>query len=444
MRSVWFGRRFRKSINSLSLFALLFCYVFAFYIGPLSVSLLIAVPLYITIYFSRTYRTAFLFVISTSLIRRVAKVWLFLVFLSFLYPILFSTLDYSFFRVIGAQGLHLVAALPVFAYLKEKRLTIKEVETMFVCIFVIQTIIQLIVVSNDYLGNLILSFNRYDPDKVAGIGSNIRGKALSAATTYHLTLAYGIAFIVYIKAILSEKVSLWNIIIGILLFVGIFFAGRSGFVGCLIGALGFLFYRETGGIRYKLRSVFKIIFLLAVSVITILLLIAVYSPDYYFFLEKNVFAYAFEFFYSFEESGEFETASTNDLLGMWDSDFDPMELLLGSGHYTGEDGSYYMHVDPGILRHLLFMGAMGYLVLVFYQLTLLPFWLMKKKAKYYSICIFIFILLLDFKGCTLGTNKFIFAITLLISFIELYLGETDNTSEDKNYKELCPLPQILS
>lgn len=409
----------------ISLFTLLFCYVFAFYLGPLSVSLLIAVPLYVIICINRQYKKAFFFVISTSLVRNVAKVWFLLVFLSFLYPVLFGTFDYSFFRVIGAQGLHLAAALPFLAYLKKEQFTVDEVDSMFVYIFVAQTIIQLIVVSNDSLGNLILSFNHFDPDKVAGPGANIRGKALSAATTYHLTLAYGIAFIVYVKAFICKQISWYNILIGIILFVGIFFAGRSGFVGCLIGALGYLFYQGSGSIVRKLKNVFKILSLLLVSVITALTLISVYSPEYYHFLEKDVFTYAFEFLYSFEESGEFKTASTNDLLGMWDSDFNPMELLLGSGHYTGEDGAYYMHVDPGILRHLLFMGCIGYVVLVLYQLTLLPFMLMKNRARFFSICIFIFIILLDFKGATLGTNKFIFSITLLISYAELYLHKNE-------------------
>lgn len=409
------------SVRYISLFCLLFCYVFAFYLGPLSVSLLIAVPLYVIICINRQYKKAFFFVISTSLVRRVAKVWFFLVFLSLLYPILFGTLDYSFFRVIGTQGLHLAAALPVFAYLKKNQFTVDEVESVFVYIFVAQTIIQLIVVSNDSLGNLILSFNRYDPDRVVGLGSNIRGKALSAATTYHLTLAYGIAFIVYIKVFICNHISLFNILIGILLFVGIFFAGRSGFVGCLIGALGYLFFRGSGSVVRKLKNIVKILLWLFISVTVVLVLISVYSPEYYHFLEKDVFAYAFEFLYSFGESGEFETASTNDLLGMWDTDFNPMELLLGSGHYTGEDGAYYMHVDPGILRHLLFMGCIGYMVLILYQLTLLPFMLMENKAKFFSICIFIFIFLLDFKGATLGTNKFVFSITLLISYVELYL-----------------------
>lgn len=79
-----------------------------------------------------------------------------------------------------------------------------------------------------------------------GAGSNIRGKALSAATTYHLSLVYGVGFIIYIKEFLSQKISLLNILIGILIFVGIFFTGRTGFVGVIIGLIAFGLSKEIG------------------------------------------------------------------------------------------------------------------------------------------------------------------------------------------------------
>ena len=83
------------------------------------------------------------------------------------------------------------------------------------------------------LGELILYFNKFDTKAVQGIGSNIRGKALSAATTYHLSLVYGVAFIIYIKEFLCKKISIKYVLIGLFVFVGIFFAGRTGFVGVL-------------------------------------------------------------------------------------------------------------------------------------------------------------------------------------------------------------------
>lgn len=417
--------------NKIRLFFILFLYVFAFYIGPFSVSLLIAIPLYIKATVNKSFLKNIIFVLSTFYIKKIAKILYLLIFVSLLFPIIFQTYDYSFFRTISMQAIHLVAAIPVLAYLVHKNYSVSDIESYFVFIFVAQTIIQLIVVSNETLGNLILFFNHFDPDEVLGIGSGIRGKALSAATTYHLTIAYGISFIIYIKHFISNKVSLKNIIIGILIFVGIFFAGRSGFVGCLIGAMGYMIYNKNNTFLNKLKQIFKIIAILIISLVTIICIIYYYAPEYYAFFESNVIAYAFEFLYSYDSSGSVETASTNRLLEMWDNDFNYIEFFFGSGKYSNPDGTYYMHVDPGILRHLLFMGILGYGLLIVYQLYLLPFWRMKSISKFYCICILIFVFVMDLKGVTVGLNKFVFSISLLLSFSELYLKNDTDLIENK-------------
>ncbi len=398
-------------MRNLLLFVLLFCYTFAFYIGGISISLLMAVPLYGYSVINKRYKHDLLTVFNNHYIKRVFKGWWILTTLSLFFPILFLTFDLSFFRVVIMQFFHLLAAIPVFAYLKNKRYTNEQVLTIFVGIFVLQTIIQCIVVSNETLGELILYFNHFQPEKVLGAGSMIRGKALSAATTYHLSLIYGVGFIVYIKEFLSQKISLLNILIGVLVFVGIFFAGRTGFVGVIIGLIAFGLSKEIGIFRK-----IKFVCLLLLLLVAIVVLLSIAMPEFYLFLEEQVFPYAFEFIYSMDKSGQMETASTNHLQEMWHRDFNYNEFLIGSGKYSNEDGSYYMLVDPGVLRHLLFMGIVGYLFLIVYQLILLPFWKMNEKTRFYYGLIFAYFFIMDFKGCTIGVNKFAFAVSLLLSF----------------------------
>ena len=115
-----------------------------------------------------------------------------------------------------------------------------------------------------------------------------------------------------------------------------------------------------------------------------------------------------------------ETASTNHLMRMWQEDFNEMEFLIGSGKYTTEAGGYYMGVDPGILRHLLFMGIIGYILLLCYQLVLLPIHKMSGDARCYYCLILCYWFVMDFKGCTMGSNKFAFAVSLLFSFSYFY------------------------
>lgn len=398
-------------MKHLLLFVLLFCYIFAFYIAGISVSLLIAFPLYGYALINKNYSRSLILVLNNRYIKHVFLGWWGITLLSIAYPLLFLTFDLSFFRVVGMQLMHLIAAIPVFAYLKYKEYTNRQVLSMFVWIFVIQTIIQCVVVSNPILSELILYFNKFEPDNVLGTGSMIRGKALSAATTYHLSLVYGIGFIVYIKEFLSEKISLLNVFIGVLVFIGIFFAGRTGFVGVGIGLFAFI-------VSKKINMLHKFLFALKllITLIVIVVILSSLLPEFYNFLDEQVFPYAFEFIYSMDKSGQLETASTNHLMEMWNLDFNYNEFLFGSGKYSNMDGSYYMHVDPGILRHTLFMGLGGYLCLLAYQSIMLPFWKIKGDVRIYYILIFAYLFIMDFKGVTIGVNKFAFSTSLLLSF----------------------------
>lgn len=413
-------------LNSCILFIFLFCYVFAFYIGPFSASILISIPLYLYSVFNKEFLHNIYVVTNTPLLKTCLKVWFSLVFLAFFFPVLYFTFDYSFLRVVGMQGVHFIAAIPFFAYLKYTNVSFEKIEKYYIYIFVLQTIIQVIVVNNEYLGEKILLFNHYEPDNVVGIGSGIRGKALSAATTYHLTMAYGFCFIIYLKNYISKKVSFLNVLIGVLIFVGIFFAGRSGFVACLIGGIGFLLYRSIP-FHTRLLKLIKAIIILVAITLTFSLLLTNFYPDFWALLNEQILPYAFEFLYSIDKSGEMETASTNHLGEMWtNSDFNYLEFIFGSGKYSNPDGSYYMHVDPGILRHLLFMGIAGYTLLFIYQLCLFPVWKMKGATRYYYSLILLFLIVMEFKGINIGLNKFAFAITLLLSFSYFYLDNEQN------------------
>lgn len=409
--------------SKLILFVLLFCYVFAFYIANISVSLLISIPLWGYAFINKIFFKEIVCVLNLPYIKNVCIGWFAIFSFALLFPFIYNTFDFSFLRVIGMQFIHLLAAIPVLSYLKYKRYTCTEVLRMFVWIFVVQTLIQCIVISDVTLGEIILYFNKFDKDKeLEGIlGSGIRGKALSAATTYHLSLVYGIGFIIYIKEFLSRKITLLNVIIGLLIFVGIFFAGRTGFVGVGIGLLAFFFSRK---IRFWKKL--KLFLYIGMTLIGIVWLMSYLLPEFYALLEKRVFPYAFEFIYSLDNSGKVETASTNQLIKMWTArDFNYIEFLIGSGKYT-VNGSYYMKVDPGLLRHTLFMGVIGYAFLFYYQLLLLPVWKMRKEVCFYYSLILLYLFLMDFKGCTIGTNKFAFAVSLLLSYCYFQLSPPIN------------------
>lgn len=405
-------------------FALLFCYVFAFFIGPISISLLIAVPLYFVAIFDKRFHKDLLFVLNSKLIKDVFRIWALIMLIGTIFPIISFTFDWSFIRIVGMQLFHITAAIPFFAFLKYRDYCQSKIESYFVAIFVLQTVIQIVVLNSPMLGEYILRFNHFDPEVISGIGSDIRGKALSAATTYHLSLVYGMCFIIYVKRFLSIRVSLFVVLIGLFVFVGIFFAGRTGFVGCLIGFASFLLKRQNGVRLFP--SILKIVVIVLGIIVMINLLLMLYVPDLHQLITDKVLPYAFEFLDNIDKTGTMETGSTNRLQEQWSTDFELSEWFLGSGHFSNPDQTYYMHVDPGILRIPLFMGIFGYILVWLYQLNIFPVWKFSGTSKYYCYLIYLYLGIMDFKGVTIGLNKFTLSTTLLFSFIYLYLKPSEN------------------
>ena len=406
------------------LFIILFLYVFAFYFKGISTSIILGIILWIYAEFDSLFRKWCFKVLNLTFIKNVFSIWSLLALLAVVYPVIFFTFDFTFAKLVVTQAIHLFSAIPVFAWFLSHKLDYTDIEKTFISIFVAQTIIQIIVYLSPSLGQAILEYNHYDPEIVVGIGSAVRGKALSAATTYHLTMAYGIAFILYLKYYYNKKIRLSTVLVGLLLFVGIFFAGRTGFVGCGIGIVGCLLDKKISS-KIKWGNVFKIIIYVSLCIVALWGLILYLYPDILERISVQVLPYAFEFLYNLDSSGQMETASTNRLMEMWETDFTFLDLIVGTGQYTNPDGSFYMHVDPGILRHMLFMGIIGYSLLVYYQFVLFPINKFKNRTnKYYSILIIIFLIIMEFKCINLGVNKFAFSITLLLSFCYLYLSPT--------------------
>lgn len=414
--------------RSFILFSILFIYVFAFYLGPLSTSLILGGAFWGYAIINRRFFKECLKVISTNLIIRLLKCWTIIIIIGLIFPIIFTTFDYTFVYVFIAQLFHYIAAIPVFAFLSCRKYSIDEVEKSFILIFVIQTFIQLIVASNPDLRSLIFAFNHFDPNSVVGMGDNFRGSALSAATTYHLSLAYGICFIIYVKHYILKKIDITTVICGILIFAGIFCAGRSGFIGCIIAIIGYLLINKRYVVTPKLITAFKIVIFSLIIITVIYSLLAVFAPNFFEMLNTYILPYAFEFIYNYQEGGNVETASTNDLMNMWNRDLNYMELFFGSGHFTNPDGLYYMHVDPGVLRHLLYFGIAGYILILYYQYLAIPFLRIKGVARYFCGLIYLFIFIMDFKGLTAGGNKFMIFIPLLLSYTYLYLPTTKHNN----------------
>jgi hypothetical protein len=84
---------------------------------------------------------------------------------------------------------------------------------------------------------------------------------------------------------------------------------------------------------------------------------------------ENYFTYGFEMFFSYSESKELETSSTNDLIGMLFTTIpsDLKTLFIGDGIWLLPDGIYYGHTDVGYYRLIYYFGLIGCVAYIYYQ-----------------------------------------------------------------------------
>jgi hypothetical protein len=232
-------------------------------------------------------------------------------------------------------------------------------EKILIHIFVVQTFIQLLGYFYRPFSDIIVLFNH--AYKLHSGYDGIRGLGLSGGTGSGLGWAYGLAIILYTKVYLIEtkKITISSVAVGLFLFLGIFFSARTGFLGCILSAIYFVFsplgtldkIKKTGVFIFILALIIGIVYLVFYNWISIII--------------EKVLPYVFEFFYNKAKTGRLETVSTDTLFEMWKTSqfIDEKNFLLGDGWFTDPiTGRYYHQTDVGYLRNMFYWGFIGTLI----------------------------------------------------------------------------------
>lgn len=190
-------------------------------------------------------------------------------------------------------------------------------------------------------------------NKFYGSEQEYRLYSLTSSAFFQLSMFY--AFLLhFILAVKNHNYNVSNSLICLIIFLGML-SGRTFMVMASFSVL--LYYFR---IKY-------------IPLILIIALIVVYMAMY---LEDNRYvAHALEPIINFlEEKEELSSSSTN----LKDSWYWPSfeQIILGDGYYYNLDGSYYGHIDVGIIRQLLY-GGIFYLILCYYFM----YFFIKKIAK---------------------------------------------------------------
>lgn len=418
----------RKFEFSVSVF-LTFLLVHSFYIiPPINSSMVGVVFLFlIALFLKRTFLTTAYRLAFHKGARNLYIFMLVMSLISIAIPFVHGTLDLSYTKNFISQFVQIFLIIFVFSFVfhnyRHRNLSPTEyAEKLIVWIFVVQSIVQILAFLSPQIASIVHIFytEKAFERLYEGYGG-IRGLALTGSPGWGLAVGYGLAFLFYIKAyIVNKKVTIFAITLGLLLVLGTFFAGRSGFVGAILGIIFFLI--ASGNPLIKIRNTVYGLLLFLVVVLAVYFAL----PGFVALLQDRVFPFVFEFLYKYASTGELQTNSTNILMQMWAVEIPEMTYLHGTGFFTDPvSGGYYMGTDVGYIRNLLFGGVLWIILLFLYQAKLIGFGYINKKltrknTKMLLVFILIYVAILEAKAMTVGFNKYMFSIVVFYSLALLY------------------------
>lgn len=268
----------------------------------------------------------------------------------------------------------------------------RDISKLVLITFIINSLICLIVGSNEYLLPYIQYF-KYSGKEMADY-ILYRVSSLSGSGYFGISAPYTlmIAFFGFYISKLDKLSPLWLLSFISLCLAGVL-SGRTAFIGIAFSVLIIVIFNFKRSIP-----------ILCLILITIAF---VYMSEY-FILYRD---WLFRFFIEIMPSSGVESSALSFVDGML---FTPGfgTILLGDGHYVTPDGRYYGHTDLGYMRFLLFGGIPFTFLSLFFVFVLS---LISRDVIYFFI-IGLIIFILHFKGVVIFNNAAVTSTAILLSY----------------------------
>ncbi len=169
---------------------------------------------------------------------------------------------------------------------------------------------------------------------------------------------------------------------------------RTTVVGLLVSVC-YVFFSSLHVSLVGVKKAYKVLGGIVAVSLLLLLFIRIFAGD---FIKKNeqIINYGFELLVNYQETGKFESASTNDLERMYIMPTSLKTYIAGDGRFNIVPGvpisGYYMHTDVGFLRMLYYFGIPGLFFFMLYQFLLTKY-SFTVPLPGYKVLIFYFFLL---------------------------------------------------
>lgn len=337
--------------------------------------------------------------------------------------------EYTLFKVLTLQLFmlcSLIFALPLLIDENNESTSFEQISVIVCYVFAVQGFIQLLGFLIPPFGDFLISMKPIgiqDAVLDSAFDVKFRGYALTGSPFFELPAGFGVAFILFFRILLTPDQKMITgykkFVVFFLLLLGSILSGRTAYIGLLMGIIMSLFFLKNPiGLLLKFIWQAGIFVLLLIFVYTFLL-----RPSQKHIFENYVMPFAFEFFYTYESTGEFKTGSTDVMIEQHYFKLPIETLMHGDGRYLGVDGFYYKNTDAGYMRSVLYGGIPFLLCLIIYQSLyfLRPIFMARsggtrddKMDLYCLLTLFLHLFILEYKGDAIGTQNIMEVLLLFI------------------------------
>lgn len=331
--------------------------LFLFAIYPITLSGIVGeilqLILYATLMLYVLYKRKVLVELLDSLtIFKIIGILCILAFITIICPIIFGTLDFSYFsQKIKYIFLALIRLIALTIFYREEFINNKfffiSNFVKAICVMIVTTVIFLIIPELKEMWLLIFEIPEYSRNLLKA-PQYITRFSIIGFSGYPATFLCTVGVVFELFLMLNVKAKLSNYCFLLLCLVGNMFYGRTGLVVslfCILIMLIPLFIHN--------KKIFRNIILFLVSIGIILFIAYCISSKVRVWMN-----WSFELFLNVLFDKNLSTASTTQLMSMFDVDMSFKTLIIGDARYV-LNGEYYKNVDIGIFRQIFFYGLFG-------------------------------------------------------------------------------------
>ena len=357
------------------------------------------------------------------------KQWLWLILLvciSMLYSLFVSfytfSFEFHFVRMHVDYLLTFIVFIPIFVLYVSRGNT--DIVSLLIYIISTQEILMFLMLALPDFQKFILSLLDINGIKRSEGLFRFRGVGFTGLATYSMAVSQSFGlylFHIYWLRNLSKKKFYFSLFLFLIIFLSALLSARTSFIfiGLLLLSYVFVFMTSTN-IYLKRRILKALLFITTMTILTGLYLANLDLPEI-----NKMLDWLGEFFYNLISGEGFKTSSTEKMKTFF---FTPDELtiLLGDGRFLSASEGYYMSIDIGYLRVLLYGGLIG--SLLFYAVFIYLFFILIKTLSkkfgyassipmfFYAIAIF----LTNIKGAVFFDGFLAMKFVSILAFALLY------------------------